>query len=249
MDRLPFAERLRRREPLAGTLLSLPCPELAEICADARFDWLFLDGEHGLFDAASAQRMIQAAAGRCACVVRVRELTEAAVRNALDAGADGIIVPHVSSAADAARAVHWAKYPPRGGRSVGFTRANGYGTRFAGHPEAANAGTAVVAQVEHVDGVAAIEEILGVEGVDAVFIGPYDLSASMGKPGQLEDAEVKAAIAKVASACDARGTARGIFARDAGAAAAARKAGFTLICAGIDVAVFAGAVARLRESL
>ena len=108
-------------------------------------------------------------------------MSETGIKKALDSGAAGIIVPHVNSAEDAVRAVHWAKYPPEGGRSVGFSRANGYGTRFQENVETANAGTVVVAQVEHIDGVRAIGSILGVSGVDAVFIGPY---RSLGQLGQ-----------------------------------------------------------------
>ena len=99
-----------------------------------------------------------------------------------------------------------------GGRSVGFSRANRYGARFQEHVETANAGTVVVAQVEHIDGVRAIESILGVAGVDAVFIGPYDLSASLGKPGRIEDPDVREAIRTVASACAAKKVPVGIFA-------------------------------------
>lgn len=244
-----FARRLRGREPLAGTLLSLPSPELAEICAEAGFDWLFLDMEHGLIDAEDLQRMIQAVAGRSACVVRVSEPAEAAVRRALDSGADGLIVPHVCSADDAERAVRWAKYPPRGVRSMGFTRANRWGAGFEGHVEAADRDVVVVAQVEHVDGVRSIRGILEVPGVDGVFVGPYDLSASLGRPGSTGDPDVRAAIAEVAAACDARGTPRGIFARDGETARAARRDGFAFVCAGLDTAVFGAAARSLLAGL
>ena len=183
-----FRRRLLGGDRLIGTLLSLPSPELAEIAADAGFDWLFLDMEHGALDAGDVLRMVQAVREPCACLVRIPENREMWVKKALDTGAAGLIIPHINSADEAARTVHWAKYPPEGGRSVGFSRANRYGARFQENVETANAETVVVAQVEHIDGVRAIDGILGVPGVDAVFIGPYDLSASLGKPGRIQDA-------------------------------------------------------------
>jgi 2-keto-3-deoxy-L-rhamnonate aldolase RhmA len=169
-----FRNRLLRGERLIGTLLSLPSPELVEIASDAGFDWLFFDMEHGALEARDIQRLVQAAREPCAPLVRVPENREMWIKKALDTGAAGIIIPHVNSAEDAARAVHWSKYPPEGGRSVGFSRSNRYGTRFQESVESANAETVVIAQVEHIDGIRAIEAILDCSGVDAVFIGPYD---------------------------------------------------------------------------
>jgi len=244
-----FRERLLRRDRLIGTLLSLPSPELAEIASEAGFDWLFLDMEHGGLDAADVLRMVQAVRDPCACLVRIPENREMWVKKALDSGAAGIIVPHVNGADDAARAVDWAKFPPGGGRSVGFSRANRYGGRFQEHVETANAETAVVAQVEHIDGVRAIGSILGVSGVDAVFIGPYDLSASLGKPGRIEDADVGAAIRALASACAAKGVPVGIFALGLPASAKALEDGYTLVCSGIDIDLYTRSVAGIVKEL
>lgn len=244
-----FAGRMRRREPLVGTLLSLPSPELAEICAGAGFDWLFVDMEHGLFDFTAVQRVIQAAGERCPCLVRIPELTCSAIQKALDTGAAGLIVPHVNSAAEASRAAVWAKYPPAGGRSIGFTRANRYGARFEGHLIRANDETLLVVQVEHIEGVRAIDGILEAAGVDAVFIGPYDLSASLNRPGELAHPEVAAAIDCVRRACDARETPRGIFVRNAAAGRTALEDGFSLLACGLDVALFSHAAATLRNDL
>jgi 2-keto-3-deoxy-L-rhamnonate aldolase RhmA len=245
----PFRERLRRGERLVGTLLSLPSPELAEIASAAGFDWLFLDMEHGALAPADVLRLVQSAREPCACLVRVPERSEMWIQKALDTGANGIIVPHVNEAAEAAEAVRWAKYPPGGGRSVGFSRANLYGLRFQEEVETANARTVVVAQVEHIDGVRAIEAILRVDGLDAVFVGPYDLSASLGKPGAVQDTDVRAAIAKVVAACAAAKVPAGVFAGSAPAAAQALSDGFTLVCAGIDVSLYAGAAAGLLGAL
>jgi 2-dehydro-3-deoxyglucarate aldolase/4-hydroxy-2-oxoheptanedioate aldolase len=244
-----FRERLRRGDRLIGTLLSLPSPELAEIAAGAGFDWLFLDMEHGALEARDVLRMVQAASEPCAALVRVPENREMWVKKALDTGAAGIIVPHVNGAGDAALAVHWAKYPPEGGRSVGFSRANRYGARFQENVEGANQGTVVVAQVEHIDGVREIGAILDVSGVDAVFIGPYDLSASLGKPGRIQDDDVRDAIRAVARACAGRKMPVGIFSQGTPGAAKALEEGYTLVCAGIDIGLYSIAAGDIVRGL
>jgi 2-keto-3-deoxy-L-rhamnonate aldolase RhmA len=245
----PFRERLLRGDRLLGTLLSLPSPELAEIASDAGFDWLFLDMEHGSLEARDVLRMVQAVRHPCAPLVRIPESGEMWVKKALDAGAAGVIIPHVNGAGDAARAVHWGKYPPEGGRSVGFSRANGYGTRFQENVETANAETVIVAQVEHIDGVRAIEAILDVGGVDAVFIGPYDLSASLGKPGRIQDPDVREAVLTVATACTRRRVPAGIFALDVPGAVKALEEGYRLVCSGIDIGLYSQAAAAILRGL
>jgi 2-keto-3-deoxy-L-rhamnonate aldolase RhmA len=245
----PFRERLLRGDRLLGTLLSLPSPELAEIASDAGFDWLFLDMEHGSLEARDVLNLVRATREPCAPLVRIPESGEMWVKKALDAGAAGIIVPHVNSAGDAARAVHWSKYPPEGGRGVGFSRANRYGARFQENVETANSDTVVVAQVEHIDGVRAIEAILNVGGVDAVFIGPYDLSASLGKPGRIQDPDVREAIRTVAAACARRKVPAGIFAPDIPGAVKALEEGYRLVCSGIDIGLFSQAAAAIIRGL
>ncbi len=244
-----FRARLLAREPLIGTLISLPIPEFAEIAAGAGIDWLFLDMEHGRLDAPSLSGMIQAAGETCPCVVRVPANEDIWIKKAFDAGAAGIIVPHIDTPEQAARAVHWSKFPPEGGRGVGFTRSNRYGAQFQEHVETANSSTAVIAQVEHIDGVRNINEILSVPGVDAVFIGPYDLSASLGKPGSIQDKDVLEAMGSVREACSRKKTAVGIFSDDIPAAKKALADGFSLVCSGIDVSLFSKSVVEITRVL
>jgi len=123
----PFRTRLKRGDLLAGTLVSLPSPEIAEILAEAGFDWLFVDLEHSTLDVRSAQTVLQAVGGRVDCLLRVPLNDEIWIKKALDTGAAGIIVPQVNSADDARRAVRYSKYPPQGARSAGMARAHGYG--------------------------------------------------------------------------------------------------------------------------
>jgi 2-dehydro-3-deoxyglucarate aldolase/4-hydroxy-2-oxoheptanedioate aldolase len=244
-----FRDRLLAGDRLVGTLLSLPSPELAEIASAAGFDWLFIDMEHGSLGPDDVLRLLQAAREPCAGLVRVPENREMWIKKALDAGAAGIIVPHVNSPGEAAGAVHWAKYPPEGGRSVGFSRANGYGARFQDNVRTANAETVVVAQVEHIDGAKAISSILEVPGLDAVFIGPYDLSASLGKPGRIEDPDVRGAVRSVAAACAGKRVPVGIFALDVAASAKALEEGYTLACSGIDIGLYAQSAGEIIRRL
>ena len=243
-----FVARLARREPLLGTLLTLPSPEVAEVVAAAGFDWLFVDMEHGLIDFEAVQRIVQAAGHACPCVVRVPGHEPILVAKALDTGAAGIIVPHVNTAAEARAVVRAAHYPPSGARSLGVARAQGYGSRIADAIARDNARTAVVAQVEHIDAVGNIDEIVAVPGLSAVFIGPFDLSASLGKPGEIGAPDVQQAIGEVVSACAGRKLPCGIFVVSGDAARAAFAAGHSLVCAMTDSLLFAGAAARLKQA-
>src|SRR5215469_17205822 len=218
-------DALRQQKPLIGTLLTTASPEVAEVLALTGFDWLFIDLEHGSLSVQDAQRAIQAVAGRSFTVVRVPDATAENVKRVLDIGCDGIIAPHVNTADEARRIVALAKYPPDGERSAGLGRAQGYGLNFADYIASANAQTVIILQIEHQDGVANIDEILHVQGIDALFIGPYDLSGSMGILGQVSDARVVTAIDKVRAACAASNTPLGIFCATAELASAAVERG------------------------
>ena len=232
--RYPFRKRLLQGDQLNGTIVSLACPPVAEVLSRAGFDWLFIDGEHGPLSVGDIQLLLQAAQPHCPCVVRVAANDGVYIRQVLDAGADGIIAPLVNDAETAARVVAWAKYPPLGKRSVGIARAHEYGAAFGDYVAQANEHVAVIIQVEHIDAVANISSILDVAGIDAVFIGPYDLSTSMGKPGRVNDAAVLEQIDIVRQACVARQMPLGIFGVDAAAVQSSIKAGFRLITVGMD---------------
>ena len=238
-----FRTRLIRGDLLVGTLVSLPAPEVAEILAEAGFDWLFIDMEHSQLDPPAAQVILQAVDQRIDCVLRVALNDEIWLKKALDTGASGVMIPQVNSAEDARRAVRFCKYPPQGGRSVGLWRAQGYGARLAQYLAEANSQTAVIVQVEHIQAVNNIDAIIAVEGVDAVLVGPYDLSASMDHMGQVEHPDVQAAIQRVRQACQARGMPLGIFATTAERARAYIQEGFRLVAAGGDTLML-GSAAR-----
>src|SRR6185436_3836034 len=138
--------------------------------------------------------MLQATQGRAHGLVRVPACDPVWIRQVLDLGAHGVIVPLVQSAADAVRAVTASKYPPSGTRGVGMTRATGYGLELESYIARANEECAVILQIEHIDAVKNIDAILAVPGLDGILIGPNDLSGSMGKLGNTGDPEVVQAM-------------------------------------------------------
>lgn len=238
-----FGVKLQSGHALIGTLVTLSDPQVAEILSSCGFDWLFIDGEHAPLGAMDIQRILQAVHGGCPCAVRIPANEEVYIKQTLDSGAGGIIVPRVNDAEMARQAVRHAKYPPAGERSVGISRAHGFGRRFDEYVSTANENTAVVVQIEHRDGADNIEAILDVPGVDAVFIGPYDMSASLGRTGELADPEVVRCIHRVRDCCLARQVPVGIFTMDANAVKPLIEEGYTLIAVGMD-AVMLGASAK-----
>jgi 2-keto-3-deoxy-L-rhamnonate aldolase RhmA len=243
-----FRARVRRRDTLIGPLVTLGSPEVAEIFALVGFDWLWLDLEHTPLALERAQQLIQAVAGRAGCVIRVPWNDPVHIKRALDLGCDGIIVPQVRTAEEARQAVAAAKYPPAGVRSVGIARAQQYGMSLQEYVDSANERVTLILQIEHIDAVPHIGDILAVSDVDAVIVGPYDLSASMGRPGQIAHLDVVAMVAKLADACNQRGVAWGAFAPDAQAAKSHMSRGATIVTVGTDTMhLWRAARAALRE--
>lgn len=242
-------QRMVDKEFYLGTIVSIPSPEVAEMLSLCGFDWLFIDMEHGVFDGAAVQRILQAVAGRSHCLVRVPTLDEAWIKKCLDSGANGIIVPHICSAAEAEQAVSFCKYPPTGCRSVGLARAQGYGLSFAPYLSQANSEISVVLQIEHIEAVKQIENIVSVKGIDCLFIGPYDLSASMGMTGQVQDPKVVEAISTVHRCASTANIPLGIFVATPDEAAVFIEAGYTIIAVGVDLMLLAGAAQRTIAEL
>ncbi len=178
-----------------GSWITIGHPSIAEVMADAGFDWLCIDLEHSVIDYAEAQQLIMAIQGRgLKAFVRVGENNTRIIKRILDAGADGIIVPSVNSKDEAKKAVNAIKYPPLGTRGVGLARAQGYGFSFDKYKKEIAKNIKLIVQIEHYKAIDELEQILKVEGVDGTFIGPYDLSGSMGKPGNWDDPDLVAVL-------------------------------------------------------
>ena len=244
-----FRTRLKRKEPLLGTLLTLPSPDLAEVFALTGLDWLFLDLEHSTMDASAAQAILQAVAGRVDCLIRVPLNDEVWIKKALDTGATGIIVPQVNTVEEAERVVRYSRYPPLGARSVGLARAHGYGADLQGYLSRANAEVVVVVQAEHILAVQNIEALAAVDGIDAILVGPYDLSNSMGLVGQVEHPEVQAAISQVRQVCQGRGLPLGIFTASIERAVAFITQGYSLLAVSTDALLVSQSVKEIIQKL
>jgi 2-dehydro-3-deoxyglucarate aldolase/4-hydroxy-2-oxoheptanedioate aldolase len=218
-------------------MVTLDSPEVAEALSSCGFDWLFIDMEHGALDVGATQRLVQAMRGDCFSLARIPENTGLWIRRVLDTGCDGVVVPFVCSADDARQAVDAARYPPDGHRSVGVGRAHGYGLRFGEYVAEANDRVTVIVQVEHISAVERIDEILEVPGIDGILIGPYDLSGSMNRLGDVNHPEVRAAITTVRIACSERGMPLGIFVFRPEEAAAQLEQGVSFLIIGTDVSL------------
>ena len=244
-----FRQRLRNGDLLIGPMVTLSAPEVAELMAGVGYDWLFLDAEHGTFAASQIQAVLQSAGAQMPCVVRVPIAEEVPIKKALDVGAAGVIAPQVNTAEQAERVVRFSKYWPDGTRGLGISRAAGYGLRLKQYVESANDQVAVIVQAEHADAVDNIESIVAVPGIDAVLIGPYDLSASYGKPGQVNDPEIVDAIGRVTKACLEAGVRLGMFGVSADAVRPYLDKGFTLIIAGVDTLMLGHAAGNMLAEL
>ena len=244
-----FRTRLKSGERLLGTMVTLPTASTAEILTDAGFDWLFIDGEHGPLSTGDILGILQAVSHRIACIVRVPSCDEVAIKKVLDLGAAGIIVPQVNTADQAADVVRFARYAPEGSRGVGLARAHGYGFRFAEYVANANAEVAVIVQAEHRTAVENIEAIVKVPGVDAVLLGPYDLSASYGKMGQIADPEVLAGINRITHTCQGVQMPLGYFGISFDAVKPWMDKGYSLIVAGVDVLFLGNGARRMMKDL
>jgi len=181
----------RGKDRTIGSWITLNHPAIAEIMGDAGFDWLCIDLEHTVIDYSGAQQLIMAIQSKgLKAFVRVGENSPLIIKRVLDAGADGIIVPSVNSAEEARKAVSAVKYPPEGTRGVGLARAQNYGFNFDNYRDNKAKSVILIVQIEHFNAIRELDAILQVDGVDGTFIGPYDLSGSVGKPGQWDEPEV-----------------------------------------------------------
>jgi 2-keto-3-deoxy-L-rhamnonate aldolase RhmA len=244
-----FLQRIMKGDLLLGTILTLPSPEVAEVLSRSGFDWLFVDMEHTQLDVAHVQQILQAVGRDFPCLVRVPSLDEAWIKKVLDTGPAGIIVPHVNTAEEVRTILRWTKYPPEGERSAGISRAQDYGLGLRDYMERANDNLAIVPQVEHKDAVDNIEAMAGIAGLNVIFVGPFDLSGSIGKLGQVNDPEVLGMIRKVKTVCAGEGIATGIFGVDAEAVKPYIDFGYTLIAVGTDTSFLSKSVGNALASL
>jgi len=247
------AHALHRGGWASGTMIRLTRnPAIVLLAADAGFDFVMVDFEHGAHSLETMTDMAVAAQGvGLAILARVPELSRGWVSRVLDAGASGVMVPMIESADQARRIVEWAKYPPTGSRGLSsFGPHTGY--RELGDVTAlmaeANRVVLAIAQIETAAGVAAAADIAAVDGIDALLVGPHDLSVSLRSPGQLMTADQDSAIACVAKAAEGAGK---IFGMHAGAELLARHRdkGLRLIMCNHDAGILASGLKRVADQV
>lgn len=206
-------EGLARDEATVGTWLQFPSPDVAEVMARAGYDWVAVDMEHGSFGRHGLPDIFRAIeCGGAAPFARLPEATKTHIKAALEAGAQGLIFPMIETREQLDRAIGWATYPglddwadastrPAEYRGVGYCRANVFGKEFDGYRAGVAKDLFLVAQIEHVRALEHIDAILSHPRLDAIMVGPYDLSGSMGLTGQFDHPEFRKAMAKIAEAC------------------------------------------------
>lgn len=243
-----FRDRVLGGETVYGLFLDLASPLAAELCARAGYDWLLIDLEHGGATEADLLGLLQAVEiGGAAAMVRPQSGERLRIGRALDLGAGGIMVPRLESAAGAREAVTFLRYPPAGIRGVAL-RVRGAGLGAVAHTAVGEVDELIlgIVQIETVGGLREADEIAAIDGVDVLFVGPADLTHSLGIPGQFGAAQYRDALKRVVAACRAHGKSPGILVYDTEVVPDLLDLGFRFIGIGADGALVAdGAKASL----
>jgi 4-hydroxy-2-oxoheptanedioate aldolase len=247
----PFKRALREGRILIGMWLALANPYTAEICATSGFDWLLIDGEHAPNDVRTILAQLQALAPYpVSPVVRAVTGDTALIKQLLDIGAQTLLIPMVESAEQARQLVAAARYPPRGVRGIGASISRA--SRWQAIPEylaaTGDEEICLLVQVESKAGIDNLEAIAGVDGVDGVFLGPSDLSASYGHRGNPGHPEIVAAIEGAIAAIVAAGKAAGILTADERLARRYIELGATFVAVGAEVTLLANAARALAKN-
>ncbi|GHB57589.1 HpcH/HpaI aldolase family protein [Persicitalea jodogahamensis] len=235
-----FRQRLHTGEIMYGLTLTLGTPQIAEMIARLGFDWIWIETEHTTMNLDTVQAQLQAIAGNgTAAVVRVDCNDQTTIKRILDTGPDGVIIPSINSRAEAEEAVKFSKYPPLGERGIGLARAQGYGLDLGGYVKSANDEVAVIFMIEHIRAVQDIDNILKVDGLDAVMVGSLDLAGSMNLHNDLANPLIELEVQKVLRACQRAGVPCGAFVGDPSQAKTRIEQGFRLLTLGADVLLLA----------
>jgi 2-keto-3-deoxy-L-rhamnonate aldolase RhmA len=243
-------ERVLKGEVVCGTWIVLGSSLAAEIAGNAGFDWVVLDMEHGMGHNDSLLFQLQALEGTPAVpIVRVAWNDAVLIKQVLDLGPAGVMVPYVNSADEARRAVQSMRYPPQGARGVSpYTRAAKFGQEFKDYYAAANERLLCITQIETAEAVANAEKIAAVDGVDVLFVGPLDLSIGLGVMLQFDHPSFCGALDRVAAACRNAGKVAGTLLVDPSAVEGTVDRGFTFVGLGSDGSGLASVMSHFMES-
>jgi 4-hydroxy-2-oxoheptanedioate aldolase len=244
--------RIQSGEMVVGPFVIVPSPTLVDTLGYAGMDFCIIDTEHGPISLESAADLVIAAQGSgVAPIIRVGANDERLILRALDVGADGVQVPQINTAEDASRVIQAAKYAPEGTRGLSvFTRAGDYyATGGANHTARQNADTMVIVHIEGREGLAALDAIMGVPGIDVLFLGPYDISQSLGVPGEVRHPKVERALQDAAAQARAQGRAVGSYARDVEMGRWLKDLGVQYLAVNVDATIYMQACEALARAL
>ena len=232
-----------------GIWMSLTSPMVAEIVADAGYDWILVDGEHAPNDLTSLRAQLQAMRGSSSSILARPPWNDmVTIKQFMDAGVQNFIIPYVQNVEEARAAVSFTRYPPEGVRGVaGGSRASNFG-RNKNYLQESNDAVTVIVQVETMEAMADLEAIAQVPGVDGVFIGPADLSASMGHLGDIEHADAQKAIREAAERLAAIGVPSCTLAFDPVVGQRYIDYGYQMVCIGSDQSCLMGGLAKLHSA-
>lgn len=242
MKKNPLKKLLFEKRQTYGTWITIPHLLIPEILAAAGFEWLVVDMEHSSMELNDVLPLVMSIeANDMVPLVRVGENNPNLIKRVMDAGAYGVIVANVCNKDDAGAAVSSVKYPPIGARGIGLYRAQKYGRQFEEYKKWLAEESIVIVQIEHIDAVNNIEEIFSTSGIDAFIIGPYDLSGSLGKPGEFNDSKVIDALKRVMDAASRYNMPAGFHSvsSDPGEARRRREEGYIFLAFSMD-AIFLG---------
>ena len=243
-------EMLKAGRVTVGAWVNFGIPDSAEILSHMELDWLVFDTEHGPWSFETVQKMMQATSGtEITPIIRVAWNDPVLIKQALDIGAYGLIIPWVNSKEDAINAVRATRYPPEGIRGTGPRRCALYGLKTKEYLENANDLILTIVQIETVEAMNNLEEILSVEGVDAIFIGPTDLSASLGILGDTKNEKNLEAIQKILDAGKEAGVPVGIYTLGADYNKIHISQGFQFVVLGSDMSFMIHGLRDLQKKL
>jgi len=233
--------KLNRKKAVLGGWITIGNEIIVETMAKMPLDFVVVDMEHSAIELPQAQNLIRIVdlVGNVP-LVRVGENDPALIKRVMDAGAYGVIIPMINNKSDAVKAVEAVRYPPLGRRGVGLARAQGYGISFEKYKRSLASQSVVILQIEHIDAVRNLKSILSVDGVDGFIVGPYDLSGSMGRPGEFSHPSVKEALVAVMRVAKEMKAIAGIHVipPDPNEVKLRLKQGYSLIAFSLDTLVF-----------
>ncbi len=254
MKKNPLKKYLSEQKVTYGSWVTIAHPLIPEVLSHAGFDWLVVDMEHSSIDLSDLLPLIMSIeANGMVPLVRIGENNPNLIKRVMDAGAYGVIVANVCDGAEAANAVNAVKYPPTGSRGVGLYRAQQFGRKFEEYKKWLAEESVVIVQIEHIRAVKNIDAILTTPGIDGFMVGPYDLSGSMGKPGNFNDPGVVEAIDAIMKAAVKHRIPAGFHSvsSDPNEARRRRDQGFTFLAFSIDtiflVDAALSALSKLKE--